>query len=306
MGSARYLPKIAILILGIAIGAAIAVLLRPAAPANSSSPPSPSLSGSSAEPRPAAPANSSAAQPPSLSGSSAELGARLLRLVGRNLIADDRARYGRDGPMHFFAVPLPYGNTLCRVDVYTVATKIVRGRALSGQEESDNDLKVETQYGLWKRPSAAGGDEDKACAAFRDFDHLIEDGGSGSVDRGTFVMDTLLDRAKAGTFGFKVSCRILYADPGAKQATCDPLAVLRALSLQDIYRVEMKSEVWKTASAVRRDEISVVASKAAVVAGCGKGNFSLTITVEDEQHFGKQSSAEADILSADIEFAEAC
>lgn len=235
-------------------------------------------------------------------GSSAELGAKLLQRVGRNLIADDRARGWYDGPIEFYAVPKPYGDTLCRVDVYTVAPKIIRGRILD-KEEWDDDLKVETRYGLWKRPSAAGGNRYQACAAFRDFRHLITDGNQLSVARATYAMDTILDRAKSGKVDFKLSCTIMSLKLG-KPVSCDPLAILRALSLQDIYRTEMKSETEDEHSSVRHDEVSIAGDKLMKIVKMK--SFMTIINIEDEQHFGRQSVDEADVRSVEILVGEEC
>ena len=182
-----WLPKIAILATGIAIGA-MTTFLSHSSPVNS---PNSSI------------AAVHTAAPPT--GSSAELGSKLLQVVGRNLIADNRATRSPDNPFLLFATPKPFGETLCRVDVYTVAPKIVRGQ-ISEKERWDDDLEVETQYGLWKRPSLAGGDRDRACAAYRDFEHLIRDGSVLSVARAAFVMDEILAQAKSGKFSFEVSC----------------------------------------------------------------------------------------------------
>jgi hypothetical protein len=284
-------PKIAILVLGIAIGAVTtwAFLSRPARPA----PISVSMSEAPPIPEPTSP-------PPK--GSSAELGAKLLQRVGRNLIADDRARGWHDGPIEFYAMPKPYGDTLCRVDVYTVAPKIIRGTILD-KEEWDNDLKVDTRYGLWKRPSAAGGDRYKACAAFRDFRHLITEGNLLSVARATYAMDTILDRAKSGKASFKLSCTIMSLRLG-KPISCDPLAILRALSLQDISRTEMKSETEDEHSSVRHDEVLVAGDKIAKI--LKMKTFMTVINIEDEQHFGKQSIDEADVRSVEIVIEEEC
>ena len=177
---------------------------------------------------------------PPRKGSSAELGAKLLQRVGRNLIADDRTSGWHDAPIEFYGARKRYGDTLCRVAVYTVARKIISG-AILDKEKCDDDLKVKTRYGLWKRLCAAGGDRDKACAAFRDLRHLITEGSLLSVARATFAMDTILDQAKSGKVGFKMSCTIMSLSLG-KPVSCDTLAILRALSLQDIYHTETTCE----------------------------------------------------------------
>lgn len=276
-----YASKIAILTLGIAIGAATVFTTRPTQLKWSSSPGRPDLVSTVAK------------------GSSAELGARLLERVGRDLIADNRAKRAGDEPMLLYAVPKPNGETLCRVDVYTVAPKIIRG-PVSERDRWADDLKIETKYGLWKRPSAIGGDRDKACAAFRDFEHLISEGSILSAERGAFVMDALLEQAKAGKFRFKVSCIIGPASPNEGPVVCDPLKALRVLSLRDLYRTEMKSELEKEHSYVRQDELWVASERVTEALKITKGVL-VAIRVEDEQHFGKQSISEADILSVAVE-----
>lgn len=235
-------------------------------------------------------------------GSSAELAAKLLQRVGRNLVADDRARGWHDGPIEFYGAPKPYGDTLCRVAVYTVAPKIIRGTILDN-EKWDDDLKAETRYGLWKRPSAAGGDRDKACAAFRDFRHLITEGSLLSVARATFAMDTILDQAKSGKVGFKMSCTIMSLSLG-KPVSCDPLAILRALSLQDIYHTETTSEAKNDRSSVYHDQVLVAGDKITKI--LKMKTFMTTINIEDEQHFGKQSVDEAYVRSVEIVIDEVC
>jgi len=287
--------RIAILIVGVALGAmaAWAFIPRPAPPPPEQPP---------APPPPPIPEPTS---PPPV-GSSAELGAKLLRRVGRNLIGDDRATRWHDGPMELYAVPRPYGETLCRVDVYTVAPKIIRGVILD-REEWDNDLKIETKYGLWKRPSAAGGNRDKACASFRDFRNLIvDDGNTDSVARATFVMDTILDQAKSGKFTFKISC-IRASMATMKPKPCDPATVLRALSLQDIRSTKANSEVKNDHSSVRQDEVWMAIGKVADVLKLKKkGDVIVEIRIDDEQHFSKQSMDEADVRSVEILIAEGC
>lgn len=276
MRIAPYASKIAVLTLGIAIGAATVFATH-----------------RTESKWPSAPDRVSAVA----KGSSAELGARLLQRVGRDLIADNRATRSEDEPMLLYAVPKPYGEALCRIDVYSVAPKIIRG-AVSERERWADDLKIETKYGLWKRPSAIGGDRDKACAAFRDFEHLISEGSVSSAERGVFVMDALLKQAKAGKFRFKVSCIIGPTSPEGR--VCDPLKVLRALSLQDLYQTEMKSELRKEKSFVRQDELWVASGGATEALKITK-DVVMAIRVEDEQHLGKRRIDEADILSVAIE-----
>jgi hypothetical protein len=291
MRLASLASKIAIMVFGIVVGAVTtwAFVSRPAPPASISV----SMSAETPIPEPTSP-------PPK--GSSAELGAKLLQRVGRNLIADDRARGWQDGPIEFYGAPRPYGDTLCRVAVYTVAPKIIRGAILE-KEKWDDDLKVETRYGLWKRPSAAGGDRDKACAAFRDFRHLITEGSLLSVGRATYAMDTILDQAKSGKAGFKMSCTIMSLSLG-KPVSCDPLAILRALSLQDIYHAETTSEAKNDRSSVFRDQVLVAGDKITKI--LKMKTFMTTINIEDEQHFGKQRVDEADVRSVEIVIEELC
>jgi hypothetical protein len=116
-------------------------------------------------------------------------------------------------------------------------------------------------------------------------------------------MDILLNQAKAGKFSFKVSCTIDPAGLYEKRATCDPLKVLRALSLRDLYRTEMKSELKKQESFVRQDELLVTSGEIANTLKISK-DMLVAVRVEDEQHFGKQSVNEADILSAKIEISQ--
>ncbi|MBB4100461.1 hypothetical protein [Sphingomonas kyeonggiensis] len=280
-----WLIKIAILAAGIAIGAMTIVLTH-------------STSGIRAD-KPTV-AVAPIASPST--GSSAELGSKLLQIVGRNLIADNRAMRHPDGPLLLFATPKPFGETLCRVDVYTVAPKIVRGQ-ISEKERWDDDLKVETQYGLWKRPSLAGGDRDRACAAYRDFEHLIRDGSVLSVARAAFVMDEILAQAKTGKFGFQVTCTRFARDPNADPAPCDPVTVLRLLKLKDIYRAEQKSEVKGGRSYIRQDEILVAGSGLKAELKTNRYLFAV-INVEDEQHVGRQSIDEADVRAVKIEISE--
>lgn len=291
MRLASLAPKLVILVLGITIGAVAtwAFASRPAQPA----PISVSMSEDAPIPEPTSP-------PPK--GSSAELAAKLLQRVGRNLVADDRARGWHDGPIEFYGAPKPYGDTLCRVAVYTVAPKIIRGTILDN-EKWDDDLKAETRYGLWKRPSAAGGDRDKACAAFRDFRHLITEGSLLSVARATFAMDTILDQAKSGKVGFKMSCTMMSLSLG-KPVSCDPLAILQALSLQDIYHTETTSEAKNDRSSIYHDQILVAGDKITKI--LKMKTFTTMINIEDEQHFGRQSIDEADVRSVEIVIAEEC
>lgn len=274
MRIARYWPHAALLILGAAIGATATVVLR-------------------------APGGPGAAP---TGGSSAELAAKLLPRIAPEIVGDSRADPGGDSLL-LYATPKEFGETLCRVDVYAVAPRIERGHPLDDKEAWDDPLEVETKYGLWKGPHAPGGDRAKACKAFRDFKHLIAEGSVLSVARGTYVMDTILGQAKAGRFAFKVSCTIFSA-LGDKSA-CDALTVLRALSLSDIKRTEKSNEVEGEHSAVRTDLITLDYDPVRAALKRVKSG-SLTIRVRDEQHYGKQSIDEADILSIEIEIGEEC
>lgn len=232
--------------------------------------------------------------------SSGELGAKLLQRVGRNLIADDRRMRG-DGPITFYAVPKAYGDVLCRVDVYSVAPKIIQGRA-SDRELWEDDLKIETRYGLWKRPSADGGDRDKACAAYRDFDHLIGTDNGLSVERAAFVMDMILTEAKANKIPFEASCVKLTLDFGGRQEACDPQAVLRLVSLKDIGATKEKSRDTIPPSPLHRDEIWIEGGRLAKA--LAPRRFTVMIEVEDRERTGRRTLDAADPLSVKIEIAE--
>jgi hypothetical protein len=89
-----------------------------------------------------------------------------------------------------------------------------------------------------------------------------------------------------------------------KPISCDPLAILRALSLQDISRTEMKSETEDEHSSVRHDQVLVAGEKIAKI--LKMKTFMTVINIEDEQHFGKQSIDEADVRSVEIVIEEEC
>jgi len=277
-----YLPKFAILAAGVAIGVVGAFAFRPAATGSGAH------AGSGSIP---------------ITGKSADLGAALLQRVGSHLIADDRIPSDPgDGPIAFYAVPKPYGEALCRVDVYTIAPKVFRGQ-VNENEEWDDELKIERKYGLWKRPRQKGGDRYRACTAFRDFRHLIGEENPLSVERGTSVLEAIIENARTGKSAYKLSCTRAPREPDPTPIPCDPLAALRALSLDDLLRTEMKSETRSASAFVREDELAVGGGGIARAMKIN-GPLLATITVKDAQHIGRQSVDEADVLSVAIEISE--
>lgn len=78
----------------------------------------------------------------------AKLGADLMRKVGARFVGLDE----RDGL--FFDTPKPFGDSLCRVNMYAVSENI---RGTPDQDSWTDDLAIERRYAIWTSPSRPTG-----------------------------------------------------------------------------------------------------------------------------------------------------
>jgi len=178
---------------------------------------------------------------------SAELGSRIMARVGKDFVAYRRSA---GSGITFYDRPKPFDSWLCRVNAFYVPEKVLTGAIKRTQDRWEDNLSVETLYGVWKKPSLgrAGPDSERhqACARFNDFDHLISERGELSIDRGVYLFDRILSDAKSGGFPPNLSCnRAVVTSSGISEQACDATAFLRSLTLSDLARVERVSNEVK-------------------------------------------------------------
>jgi hypothetical protein len=197
------------------------------------------------------------------------------------------------GAMVFYAPPKAYGSWLCRVDKVTIPEWIAQGRPKTDSEQWEDDIEIDTYYAAWRSP-AEGSDEGRvdACSKFRDFDRLFydEDGGAG---RYIFLLDRLLRDLGKGRANYKVACLDRRESRAGK--LCDPKSVAKTLSIYKLQVGQMMSEKETANSYLRTDLLGFRL-------GTTHGHpLHLSLTIDSEQHFGRQSMDEGDILSAKFE-----
>ncbi|HEX6374109.1 MAG TPA: hypothetical protein VFZ91_00140 [Allosphingosinicella sp.] len=219
----------------------------------------------------------------------AELGARLMARVGRGFVASTT----EEDAVTFYDRPKPYGAWLCRANTYSFPRKVVTGRLQRPQERWEDDLAVERRYGIWRRPSAADGDRDRACAAFRDFGNMFVSEGVDGADpeRAPYLLETVIAAARAsGRLPFPLTCH-RYGRHDAEGGACDGRAILRGLSLERLRRSKTLAFAHGENFGTSRDQLSLAA---------GPPHSGLVVTIVSEQHWGRHSIAEGEVRSVHV------
>jgi hypothetical protein len=226
--------------------------------------------------------------------STAELGARLMARIGANFVADTRSEPRSRSALTFFDTPKPFGDWLCRVNAYSIDPKIVTGASTSEPGSWGDDLRFETLYVMWRRPTASvsASRRDQACAHWRDFQKLIRGEDGIAVERGAYVLDKALTALRNGRADFPIACKDIRTYHEEKP--CDGRAVLRSLSLRQLGEVKTGAEKDVEGGTQRADELSYM-----TIRPDGVDEY-VDLEIINVQHFGKQSAFEGDVSSIRI------
>lgn len=169
-------------------------------------------------------------------GEAAKLAVPAMRKLALRFVAGE-AGTSDYGPT-FYDSPVPFGNALCRVNAYHVASHVFGGPNEAGAY--DDDLEITRYYSVWADPIGPTRPDDTArlaCTNFRDFDHMFT---SDIVDAEEAVAAyaVMLNAARAGgKLPFPVTCE--RSDPAVdKPQPCDPKAILRRFTLKDLMQVQ--------------------------------------------------------------------
>lgn len=222
------------------------------------------------------------------------LGRQLMRRVADSFVANERS-IPLEAGAGFYDTPKPYSNVLCRVNYIEIPAKVVRGHVKWPQEYWDDEIKVRTRYGVWKRPSApAFLTREAACPKYRDFANLIDSEDGGAVERVVVLVGRARDLARSGKVNFQVSCKDLR---GERPMACDGMALLRAIDVTSIRWVQPREKAAAAHSSTRVDEVGMAWSPASA---CGVRE-GLNFRVRSVQVYGEHSSSDGDILAIDFE-----
>jgi len=174
------------------------------------------------------------------------------------------------------------------------ATSSSRAEIFGRLADTFVDVAVETYYAAWRSP-AEGNDDDReaACAKFRDFDTLFYADGIDGPGRYIFLLDRLLRDLAAGKTTYPVECVDRRGSRAGKP--CDAKAVASGLSIRKLGSGQTESERETENSFRRIDRLHFRIGKA------HDHPVILVLTIDSEQHFGRQSMDEGDIRSARLE-----
>jgi len=231
---------------------------------------------------------------------SAKLGERLMARVGRHFVADTSDGWEKGVSMTFYGQPKPFGGWLCRVAVFTVPDKIVRGVEEPGYED---DLELREKYAIWRRPTAAPStdkEEDAACAAYRDFKHMFSAREPGPEQRGPYVADIILEQVSSGHVTIPLTCKGNRSYPLI--GTCDAVKILRGLTLKEFDGVSTKSEKRGDGVTTYEDELTFELKHNKQC--CSEELLRMTVT--SDQHTATQGGDRADPRSAALEIECIC
>lgn len=219
----------------------------------------------------------------------AKLGADLMRKVGARFVGLDE----RDGL--FFDTPKPFGDSLCRVNMYAVSENI---RGAPDQDSWTDDLAIERRYAIWtspSRPDRSDADARSACAAYRDFEHTFSADDSLTVERDAVVFDALLTIARGNAKPpFPLSCSVIYAPKNIK--ACDALAVLRRFALTDLVQVRNESTKYEGPGSAYSDTLFMRE----------RGKLNIAISIEGVRQPGRDSEAIKGIKRAEVVIDREC
>ena len=228
--------------------------------------------------------------PDTESASSAQLGAQVLGKVSSHFVAHRR---DQNVGVAFYDQPKPYGDWLCRVNRYFVPEKTLTGKIVQPQDWWADDLAVEMEYGVWRKPGlgrANDAERHKACHAYRDFDHLFTAAKSGDPERAAFLLDRILTDFRANKLTVPISCEHINGD-GTK-ALCDENKILRSMTLNDLRSIESVSESEVNNGMRRVDRLGLAGAPPSA------SHYTLLeLLVESEQRYGKQSASEGELRS---------
>jgi hypothetical protein len=220
--------------------------------------------------------------------SSDELAARLMPRIGKHFVADNRhgQPLGRDG-VTFYEQPTPVGGSFCRITTYTLAPHVVANTP-------DNDVKVGERFGAWKRPTSpdqpapAG---QKACAAYRDFDHMIRADSPSAAMRGAYLLDAMIGTAQSGRLDVPHSCQdtTQTARPDDR-VPCDAIALLKRMTVKQLSDVTSHSRKDREGSSIFDDELMLWT-------GQDRGRQFVILRIVAEQRDDRPSSNEAKVVS---------
>lgn len=184
-----------------------------------------------------------------------ERAARLMSRIGKHFVADNRhgQPLGSDG-VTFYEQPTPVGGSLCRIGTYTLARHVVASTP-------DNVVQAGERFGIWKRPTAPDQPapaSQKACTAYRDFDHLIRADSPTAAMRGAYLLDALIATAQSGRLDIPHSCEDT-TQPGQAdgRAPCDAIALLKRMTVKQLGDVTSHSRKDGQGSSIFDDELTL-------------------------------------------------
>ncbi|MEG3143319.1 hypothetical protein U1839_01515 [Sphingomonas sp. RT2P30] len=220
--------------------------------------------------------------------SSDERAARLMPRIDKHFVADNRHGQprGPDG-VTFYEQPTLVGGSLCRIGTYTLAAHVVANTP-------DNDVKVGERFGIWKRPTSpdqpapAG---QKACAAYRDFDHMIRADSPSAAMRGADLLDAMIARAQSGRLDVPHSCQdTTQAKRPDDSAPCDAIALLKRMTVKQLGDVASHSRKDAQGSSIFDDELTLWT-------GQDRGRQFVILRIVAEQRDDRPSSNGAKVVS---------
>jgi hypothetical protein len=157
--------------------------------------------------------------------------------IADTMVADSRSTATSKTDITFYDEPVPYGPFLCSVHLYRTP-----GHGFPGSKPGAPDsLEMTTAYGVWANPSetvdGSVRGQERACAAYRDFEHLFVAGERADHFTAVLQFDDARDAAVAGKVNFPIAC--LSYRPHGEASRCDGPAVLKSLDLKQLVRVEI-------------------------------------------------------------------
>jgi hypothetical protein len=214
-----------------------------------------------------------------------QLGERLMARVGKRFVADNR--HGAPiagGSVTFYDQAQPYGESFCWTTSYILPPAIVDDRAAARGEPLEGNVAVERVYGVWKAPTSPNQSEQaaqKACAAYRDFDHMFREANADAGTRGAYLLDAVMAQARNGRLDFPARC-----SDEDKPLGCDMIALLKRLTLKQMSYAETKARKDSAHSSIYTDELTLWT-------GRNKGRESVVLTITSEQPDTHYSSNDA-------------
>jgi hypothetical protein len=225
-----------------------------------------------------------------------ELGSRLLARVGRTFVGDNRHGSSPQYGVSFYMPTGIFGEELCRIDVVSIPSRVVRGHRVENDwDHWKDDVSVTEMYAVWKLPGTNSNvTRVDACARYRDFGRLISAKDPFAVERAVTVISAAVAKAKSGAVDFKLTCRDERKPD--HPAPCDGLAILSRVDPRDFAQVE-QIETTKTDTGERH--VDHVFMRQGSASGCGK-NEVMRLELISEQVYGRHPIWEGDIQEINI------